>query len=1548
MTDSDKGKFELGKGYYVKYSGTNMSYKEWYEKSEAMTASRMDGCWEAVETDCKEAIAKEKAGGTLTDEDKKLLKKNKKAIEYLTLALEGGAYRAIRKGRGNAYQVNQYLKNRFYKQTMDEMVTIEDKMSDLKMGEKDDPSDIAEKLERFNDHLADIDPNIEKSDQQMISIFLNKLPKEKYHTFVEGIRTKEMSSLTIDAVVEKATDYYDRNIKSEKEENKSVFNTHTSGGGDGGRKPKFEGRCRIPWCRKMGHKAFDCFLNPKSKNCKPELMEKARREYYKKKDSQGKPDNSEVTCFKCGQKGHKSYECPQSQSNQVNSLFAGATVIETEEEINNTFGKDAWDDSDVVGDDFFDTFGVGIDNEEKADESLEDLRAEPVQANGIDFGEIQGQAEMFAADSGASDHFVFSDTHMYDASKPVRASAVTTDGKKTDIVKAGNIDLMSDEGVVLTLNGSNCVPTFKKNLISIGRCINDGWKVSFEGKDLMIMVKGGSVLKFKKGVDNIYYLAAKRMPPGQVQVLETTRRVKMDINEAHDKFDHPCEDLLRQTAKEFGIELTGKLESCEGCARSKAKQKRVSHTTEAKETFVGERFYLDQSGPFDKSWNGKQYLECALDGYSGASFVNFGAAKDEIVPWFTSIVEYMESVGKPIKCVRADNAGENVKALTELCNKKGIKLELTPPGTPQMNGKVERRQTVLIHKALASMHAANLKESTRQKLWNEAVNHANDTVAITYSRTTGSYPYKKFNQKESRLAKHLQPFGRIGEVAKKEKIHGKWTEKSTQMIVVGYAKNTTPDTYRMYNPNTKKVCETRDITWMDWKRQDPQRNGSIFNQVPELVKEKPGIDEVEIVRMNEPHEIPDEADGESVPEAGRKGDSASDPDAPDPCNETTEQLQQPTRAEQRRDKRLKSALRQLETSLDISPREMARMGRGKRGEVRFEDETQEIQGEQQGEHFEGNSTTGGETTATAVEPDNTVHTVHFVFNTAVSSDSGEPKSAKEAFQHPDPVERERWRKSGITEFNNFLERNSWSKYPRNKVAEQGRKIIGTKLVFKKKSEAAGSTAKDTYGTVRYKTRGVTLGYQQIPGIDYTESHSPVATDVSIRMAIAMTLYHDHWDMHVIDIEAAFLEGKLKNPMYIEWLPGMVELGKISKEDADKYVCLLTGGMYGNVEAALAFFREYREHLIKKMKMKQSLTDPCVFYLRDDQGKLVLIALLHVDDTLMAGEAKWIKWYKAMVGERFKYRDEGKLKKHLGVRYEWKTDPETNERYIEATMPKLVDEIIEAYGEYKGSEPKEFETPGYPSQILKKYEGEAVDPTNYRSIVGKAIYLVTKILPEGSNAARDLAKHFSNPGPDHWKSVGRMVGHLKKHKDELRLTFRKPKELRASNSSDSDYALAEDRRSVSGNVGTLGGCITDWQSSTQQTVSLSSAEAEYYSAAKGVQGLLFKINLLTELTGKAVTPAMLIEDNEGCIFMIKNQATSARTKHIDIRAHFIREHYLKSQFDVLKAESSEQDADPLTKNLCEKDHRRHSENYRNGTPFVYQHWEDFVQQISNGG
>ena len=264
------------------------------------------------------------------------------------------------------------------------MVTIEDKMNAIAMADSEDPSDMAEKLEDFNDHLEDVDPSIKKSPQQMIFMFLNKLPKSLYLTFKEEIINKEMKDLTFEDVVDKATDHYERNIEEGDKGVKKVFNTHTSGGGGGDRKPKFKGKCRIPWCQKPGHMAKDCFLNPKCPNCKQELMRKAKKEYYDKKNNQSKPNDKEVICYKCGQKGHKSFQCAtgQSESNQVSSLLTGATVVEVEEEEPtqkdsvSLFGKEEWDKDRESKDEFNNMF----EEEPVIEEQYS------VEANGVDAG----------------------------------------------------------------------------------------------------------------------------------------------------------------------------------------------------------------------------------------------------------------------------------------------------------------------------------------------------------------------------------------------------------------------------------------------------------------------------------------------------------------------------------------------------------------------------------------------------------------------------------------------------------------------------------------------------------------------------------------------------------------------------------------------------------------------------------------------------------------------------------------------------------------------------------------------------------------------------------------------------------------------------------------------------------------------------------------------------------------------------------------------------------------------------------------------------------
>ena len=105
----------------------------------------------------------------------------------------------------------------------------------------------------------------------------------------------------------------------------------------------------------------------------------------------------------------------------------------------------------------------------------------------------------------------------------------------------------------------------------------------------------------------------------------------------------------------------------------------------------------------------------------------------------------------------------------------------------------------------------------------------------------------------------------------------------------------------------------------------------------------------------------------------------------------------------------------------------------------------------------------------------------------------------------------------------------------------GKSIIGSKWVFKKKIKPDGF--------IRYKSREVSKDQIQIPGIDYTERFSPVASDTTTRMMIMFTLWkqNEGWTHESIDIEAAFLEGGIEEPTFMEWPPKMTQLGQIDSD-----------------------------------------------------------------------------------------------------------------------------------------------------------------------------------------------------------------------------------------------------------------------------------------------------------------------------------------------------------------------------------------------------------------
>jgi hypothetical protein len=356
--------------------------------------------------------------------------------------------------------------------------------------------------------------------------------------------------------------------------------------------------------------------------------------------------------------------------------------------------------------------------------------------------------------------------------------------------------------------------------------------------------------------------------------------------------------------------------------------------------------------------------------------------------------------------------------------------------------------------------------------------------------------------------------------------------------------------------------------------------------------------------------------------------------------------------------------------------------------------------------------------------------------------------------------------------------------------------------------------------------------------------------------------------------------------------------------------------------------------VKDMGFTQSQTDPCIFYKHDENKQLRIMLAIHVDDTIIAGFTRDIEEFLVEFQKHLKIERLGKLKKHLGIWWEWLTEP-NGEVYLRASMPKMLEEVRAAYLEATGKDLKPADTPGYPGKTIPKIaEGEHLHkPTAYRSILGKLMYYMTKLAPEIANAVRELATHMTEPGKEHWRWLTRCARYVcgAESREGHYFLIKRPRELRVICKSDSDYAKCEmTRKSISGQIVTLGGSLIDWGSKKQATISLSSAEAEYYAYAQCCQSAMFVNMLMGELVGdKLIKPALVLEDNTACIYLVRNQTTGQRTKHMDIKAHFVRDLFERGEVVPVYEPSDENEADAMTKHQAEKLFTKHASRLKNG-------------------
>ena len=212
---------------------------------------------------------------------------------------------------------------------------------------------------------------------------------------------------------------------------------------------------------------------------------------------------------------------------------------------------------------------------------------------------------------------------------------------------------------------------------------------------------------------------------------------------------------------------------------------------------------------------------------------------------------------------------------------------------------------------------------------------------------------------------------------------------------------------------------------------------------------------------------------------------------------------------------------------------------------------------------------------------------------------------------------------------------------------------------------------------------------------------------------------------------------------------------------------------------------------------------------------------------------------------------------------------------------------------------------------------------YRSLVGSILYLqLTR--PDIAYAVKELSRFLINPGPKMWAAAKNVLRYLKGTSTHgIQFGGRSAYNTSATSPShlvgfsDSDWAgQLDDRKSTSGNICYLNnGAIISFASKTQICVALSTAESEYIALGEAAREAIYLRMLLKDLGHEQKEPTVIFEDNIAAEKLSKNNIQHGRTKHIDIKHHFIREVVQSKQIEIKHIASSEMLADILTEALA---------------------------------
>ena len=941
----------------------------------------------------------------------------------------------------------------------------------------------------------------------------------------------------------------------------------------------------------------------------------------------------------------------------------------------------------------------------------------------------------------------------------------------------------------------------------------------------------------------------------------------------HERLGHLGKANTIAATQKAGIDLSKPPpdDPCIPCGRAAGKTE--PHKTPIKPgRWAGDLIHGDLMGPFPSGYNKARWTVCWLDDKTQLSYVQtlYSKETEGVLASFKTFLGIIEHGHNRCTRVRIDNGLEFMGGVfADFRNERGIRTEPSTAGNPQMNGCAERLNQTLMRKASTFHKDSQLPLKWWPELLN-AANHIRNALASTSVTNDKGQPISPFEASTGHPYP-IENFRRIGQtgeylVTKPNTGWTKWKDRRESGVLVGY------DGEKIYRMITKEgsIYRSSNVEWRGNKRPRSFESTTTppSNDVPTPAHESRNeidrfLDDLAVQLDDENSRITvspfRQASPKPTAENTATGSSEQTPnDSPvltpnDSAVSTssTDELGANTPASESAVSSRTVGRSQLDEALEQHPYLRSRR-------------------------------------------DSSLDPLALLAKHA-PPDPHEPKNYNEAMA--DAQHKMDWQLAMDDEMQSLKDNNTWELVG---SVPSGRKVLTGKWVYRAKRGINGEV-------VKYKARWCVRGFEQVEGLDYHETFSAVVKPMSYKAIFAIAAAND-WEIEQMDVKTAFLYGNIDEEVYVEVPHGYT--------DKQKVYCRLRKALYGLKQSPRIWFDTLASYL-KQHGFIPLDADKSVF----SNGKVIIA--IYVDDLLITGPNRdFIQKAKQALHDRFQMTDIGPLAYYLGMGVE----RDRQQRTLYLSQKAYLEKVIRDQGMWEcNSMATPMDTGIKLIAADPGYICPADEKRRYQSAVGSLMYAMLGTRPDIAYAVSVVSRYASNPNQSHWQAVKRILRYLR-HSLDLRLTFSGPLRPLAGY-TDADWAGdKETRRSTSGYVFNVGSAAISWSSKRQATVALSTCEAEYMGQTQAAKEAIWLSGLLNELQPPGMTevatgaPAYCLAatviycDNQGAQALARNPTSHARSKHIDIQQHFIRDKVTDGTLDLQHVSSDNQVADGLTKPL----------------------------------